>query len=592
MKTILHRVALDFLSPVLTPHATRQDAETHDLISGMEYAPMSSLLWCLSSLAAVYFVVCTALVIVRMWFQLRRIRGSSEPPGVLQNTFESAELAMEFAPMLCVLFLAAQMQALAASEGHDDPPTWILRCMEVATTALLLQTLLAVLLPVVMGKSAEVDEDVGLVGGAPLLAEAQQSLLSGETSQMIQGFLVGFGQVLSYLASFTIYGTCGAICAGILIRHMRMVEESSPLDPNPAVSPAVSCTVNLTIQFFVVRLLLAAAGLCLRGGRGACASKLFEVLKLASSTVFFAPMLCVLFIAAQIRANQIGKPLQPWAGAAFHACAFGLLFQTLLTLALPYLPCLHVDAKRGTRWMEGDVQFGSVTSDKASVGILLTILRYIPMFFVCGGFAVVIVNLLASSSVDGERISPVPPAIQCATALTVQFFSVFLVLRIAISIRDITHGCQGDGGAMVQTFYAASATVHFCPMLAIIFITLRMRVQQISAKGSSPQGWAQDAMYLCTGAILAQLLVCLLIGCATGSPPEVSEHETFHVKSEAEDRSLTEKAVIAIQVISLAALYGGAITVCISLFTVTPATDGAQGALIPTSFLTVMAAKL
>merc|ERR1719183_2422955 len=181
--------------------------------------------------------------------------------------------------------------------------------------------------------------------------------------------------------------------------------------------------------------------------------------------------------------------------------------------------------------MEGDVQFGSVTSEKTSVKALLTFLRYIPMISVCCGFTAVIVNLLSMSSPNGQRTPLVPPAMQCATALTVQFFFVYLGLRVAISVRD------------VQTFYAASATVHFCPMLAILFIALRMRVQQISGHESAPQGWAQDAMYLCTGAVFVQLCVCLLIGCATGSPPEVDEHQSFHVTSEKEENGNMEKAV-------------------------------------------------
>merc|ERR1719183_727177 len=196
--------------------------------------------------------------------------------------------------------------------------------------------------------------------------------------------------------------------------------------------------------------------------------------------------------------------------------------------------------------MEGDVQFGSVTSEKTSVKALLTFLRYIPMISVCCGFTAVIVNLLSMSSPNGQRTPLVPPAMQCATALTVQFFFVYLGLRVAISIRDVTHGCQGDGGALVQTFYAASATVHFCPMLAILFIALRMWVQQISGVEESPQGWAQDAMYLCTGAVCLQLLVCLGIGISTGSAPEVDEHESFHVKSGMEN-GIFEKVAFAVQ---------------------------------------------
>jgi len=377
---------------------------------------------------------------------------------------------------------------------------------------------------------------------------------------------------------------CGAISIGVLVMHTEMAEESTPLDSHPAVSPAVLCTVNLAIQFFAVRLLLSlytALRPFLRSGRGACSAKLYEVLKLASSTVFFAPMLCILFIAAQIRANQVGQPLPPWTKAAFHICTIGLFVQTLLTVALPYLPGLQLDAKKGTRWMEGDVQFGSVSDKGPCVGVMLTILRYLPMLLICGGFTAVIASFFASSSSGGSP--PVPPAIQCASALTVQFFLVYLGLRVAISIRDVTHGCQGDGGALVQTFYSATATVHFCPMLAIIFIALRMRVQQVLGKDAAPQGWAQDGMYLASWAVLAQLMVCLLIGCATGSPPEV-EDDCFHVQADAkESNNIVQKVAIAIQAVSLAALYCGAIAVCVSLFTVTPETTGAHGAIVPTA---------
>jgi len=585
MKALLLRLAAHVQGSPELVSSPNGDVATKEVMDVIEYAPMSTLLWCLSSLAAVYFLVCSLLLITRVLAQLRSMKGSSDPPSNFQSTLAAAELTVESAPMLCVLFLAAQMQAMHASDGREDPSVGIRRCMEVATAALLLQTLLTVLLPSIMGKPVEVDDAVGLVGGSSLLTEAQQGIGSGQTTLVIQGALLGLCQVISYLASFTLYGAIGAICIGVMLKHAQMYEDMSPFDTTPAVSPAVSCTVNLTIQFFAVRLLLAATGLFLRGGRGACSSKLFEVLMLASSTVFFAPMLCVLFIAAQIRAVQVGHPLEPWAQAAFHICAMGVLVQTVLTIALPYLPC-QLDARRGTRFMEGDVQFGSVTSGKAWVRILLTLMRYVPMLFVCVGFTAVIVNLLTSASPSGQKTPPVPPAMQCATALTVQFFLVYLGLRVAVSIRDVTHGSQGDGGALVQTFYAASATVHFCPMLAILFMALRMRVQQISGTESDPQGWAQDAMYLCTGAVMLQLFVCLLIGCATGSAPEVDEQncQSFHVKSEAkEENGIFEKVTLGVQVVALALLYGGAIAVCVALFTVTPATAGAHGAVVPTA---------
>jgi hypothetical protein len=546
---------------------------------------MSSLLWCISSLAAVYFLVFSVLMIARLVGQLRRFRGDEQEPGIFQETFQRAELTVEFAPMLCVLFLAAQMQAIQTSHGREDPPSWIRRSMEVASIALVLQTLLTVLLPTVMGKPAEVDEDAGVVSGPLLIAEARSSLVSGEAAQVLKGAILAVGVVFSYAAFVALYCACACVCVGVMQKHIDMVEEFG-LKTDPHVSAAVSCTVNLTILFFAVRLLLAAARIWgdIVSPRRSCSSKLFEVLKLATGTAFFAPMLCVLFMVAQLRAVQANNPVQPWAQVAFHACTWGVIVQTLLTIVLPYMP-FRVDAKRGTSWMEGDVQFKAIDSERPAVAVVLALLRYIPMLFVCGGIGVVVISVIINSSPHGSRV-PVPPSMMCSIVLAVQFFAVYLCLRVAVSLRAVTHGQNdADGGAVVKTFYAASATVHFCPMLAVIFVALRMRAQQISGQGR-PQGWAQDAMILCTGAVIVQLLVCLGIGVTTGSDPEVDENESFHVKRVHDDQAtVVDKLVIGVQAISLALLYGGATAVCVAMFILTPESSGAHGAVIRSSFL-------
>ena len=46
----------------------------------------------------------------------------------------------------------------------------------------------------------------------------------------------------------------------------------------------------------------------------------------------------------------------------------------------------------------------------------------------------------------------------------------------------------------------------FAPMLAVLFIGLRMRALQITDNRGSPQKWAQQGMFLCTYAILMQVL--------------------------------------------------------------------------------------
>merc|ERR1719420_1611904 len=63
----------------------------------------------------------------------------------------------------------------------------------------------------------------------------------------------------------------------------------------------------------------------------------------AADTVVLAPMLCILFIGARMRALQIdpknGAP-QKWAQTLFYVCAYGLLVGTCLCLLNPIFATL------------------------------------------------------------------------------------------------------------------------------------------------------------------------------------------------------------------------------------------------------------
>merc|ERR1719230_1930169 len=73
-------------------------------------------------------------------------------------------------------------------------------------------------------------------------------------------------------------------------------------EKQPPVSPAVSCTVINASQFFFVYLLVAIAKTSVEiRGPSLFLTKLQGLLTLAKYTVNFAPMLCVLFIAARMR---------------------------------------------------------------------------------------------------------------------------------------------------------------------------------------------------------------------------------------------------------------------------------------------------
>merc|ERR550514_273993 len=80
----------------------------------------------------------------------------------------------------------------------------------------------------------------------------------------------------------------------------------------------------------------------------------------AKYTVNFAPMLCILFIGARMRALQIdpkhGNP-QRWAQTCFFLCAYSVLVQCILIIGLPFCfpKCI---CKKGIS--EGDVLFEGI----------------------------------------------------------------------------------------------------------------------------------------------------------------------------------------------------------------------------------------
>merc|ERR1719174_496037 len=67
----------------------------------------------------------------------------------------------------------------------------------------------------------------------------------------------------------------------------------------------------------------------------------------AADTLAMAPMFCVLFLGARMRALQMdpinGNP-QPWAQNCFYACTYALLAQTLLATLVPL--CLNGKVKQ------------------------------------------------------------------------------------------------------------------------------------------------------------------------------------------------------------------------------------------------------
>jgi len=105
--------------------------------------PLSPTMQCVVNLSFQYFFIY-ALVWV---FQTVEDLTKYEMPA-LKAAVESAKVTVEFAPMLCVLFIATRMRALQITENKGSPQGWAQDGMYCASWALLIQFFMCLVMPI------------------------------------------------------------------------------------------------------------------------------------------------------------------------------------------------------------------------------------------------------------------------------------------------------------------------------------------------------------------------------------------------------------------------------------------------------------
>merc|ERR1719217_1424854 len=86
----------------------------------------------------------------------------------VRDAIESAKSTVQFAPMLCILFIATRMRALQITQNRGAPQGWVQDGMYMATWAVAIQFLMCLVTPLATGKPAEVDEITGNITGHEL----------------------------------------------------------------------------------------------------------------------------------------------------------------------------------------------------------------------------------------------------------------------------------------------------------------------------------------------------------------------------------------------------------------------------------------
>lgn len=433
--------------------------------------PISVTLECIIILTVQFFAIYTLLQVCK-WFDQTK-----EPFKFISETVDSAKASVDFAPMCAVLFLGTRMRALQLG---IEPQDWVKEAMQITTWSILGTAILALVEHVLAGK-------------IPALAAV---------------FSIG-----KYVAVIGLtYGSCTVVYG---VMNMEPNKELYPNGP-PPVAPAMQATIYLTVQFFIV----AIGHLVLKTLTGYIQSDFIKgwekCLDMCKETVKYAPMLAVLFIGTRMRALQIdpkaspesGVP-QPWAQTCFLVCMWAVLVQTILVLLKKIIgggKVVTVEKKEpdGTITTTEEYQV-----DNPTMGTVFNMAQMACMLGMYGcAVAIVYAVHTMKDKRGGKPTPPIAPSLENVILLTTQFFLIYALQYLFITLKDMKR--FGDFKIAIKVLTDARDTVFFAPMLGILFMGARMRAEEITDGAGSPQGWVIEGMFASTYALATNCALILV----------------------------------------------------------------------------------
>merc|ERR1719247_1841321 len=521
---------------------------------------------CILNLTLQYFVIYTALGITRTVLDFQ---GKDHKQSDMAIALKHASDTMFYAPMVCMMFVGFRMRVLQLTKGQGAPQEWVQFAMKSVTYSILATTLMVLIVPIVTPmKEVEVEET------GEIKADSKQNPFE---SPLLQGIF----NAIRYLTVIALYVGFGAVLVGLF----KFTPDPAIWDGAvPPISPAVGCTVMLSTAFFLIYFLLAVSRTYSQfmGQGNTFTSKFETVMTRAADTLGMAPMLCALFLGARMRALQMdpisGNP-QRWAQNCFWLCSSALLAQTCVAIVVPFL-LNDVEVKKVDKKykLQGDMDY-AVQDQQSWLAKGMSAFRFIIMLCVYASAVAVVCSVFTIQHPDGKELTPpLSPTMQCVMNLAFQYFLIYALLWIFITVEDFT---SFDLSKARDAIESAKSTVQFAPMLAVLFIATRMRALQMTDNKGAPQGWVQDGMYLATWSILVQFIMCLLMPLFTGKPytPDTLDAPVSKDKETNVSNYYGALAVSIVRYTALIALMGGIATVAVGVFMMTPETANGRGAI-------------
>jgi len=349
-----------------------QELRVHD----GEIPPVAPAVACTFLLSGFFF--CTYALV-------QAARTYSQFTGAKMSAFENAMLtavkAMNFAPMLAILFIGARMRALQMDPIHGHPQRWAQNCFYMCTYAVVAQTLISIVIPLVMQ------------------GKVKQGKTEGDMEYTVENSaLGGILTFARYIIMICIY--VGFSC---VIYSIFTIEHPKGSQYTPPISVTMQCVINLTFQFFFIYLMI---WICTSLDEFT-GSKLFllrNTMENALGTVAYCPMLAILFVACRMRAlritNNRGAP-QGYAQDGMYMATWAVLVQ--------FLMCLIVPCCTGSTENKCDEDGTLVYKPEHPIALYCVLaLKWITYVFLYGGVVAVIVGLYSMTPENANGRGAVP----------------------------------------------------------------------------------------------------------------------------------------------------------------------------------------
>merc|ERR1719420_989979 len=198
----------------------------------------------------------------------------------------------------------------------------------------------------------------------------------------------------------------------------------------------MKCIISLTIQYMTVYTALGICRTYLDFTKVPHdSSALCKALKSASETMFYAPMVCMMFVGFRMRVLQLSKGTgnpQDWVRMSMQAVTYSILANTLLVLLVPLFT-----AKEVKTTAEGDLDPEAKNPfENSALATIFNVVRYLTFL----GLYIGVFKYEPPAGVWDGPIPPVSPAVACTMLPSCTFFVIYLLLAISRTYSQYAGG--------------------------------------------------------------------------------------------------------------------------------------------------------